>query len=54
MVEDKRMESQMKFRLSAEMKQQIQDYCEQHNITASEFIRFAVNKIFEKEDSNFL
>ena len=50
MIEDKAMENQMKFRLSAELKQQIQDYCEQHNLTASEFVRFAVNKIFEKEN----
>lgn len=49
MVGNEAMNSQMKFRLSAEMKEQIMEYCEKHNMSVSEFLRFACNKIFQQE-----
>lgn len=49
MVGNEAMNSQMKFRLSAEMKEQIMEYCEKHNMSVSEFLRFACNEIFQQE-----
>lgn len=40
---------QLKFRLTTELKNKIEDYCEQHDMNTSEFIRFACEKIFIQE-----
>lgn len=48
MIEDKRLECQMKFRLSTELKQQILNYCEKHSLNTSQFIRQACKYILNK------
>lgn len=40
-------DNSIRIRLTNSEKQRILDYCEKHNLTISEFIRFACNKIFE-------
>ena len=40
---------QMKCRLTQTEKQKVLDYCEKHDMTISEFIRQACNKIFQEE-----
>ena len=40
---------QLKFRLTEELKKQINEYCKIHDMNTSEFIRFACEKIFQKE-----
>lgn len=42
---------QVKVRITTREKEQILKYCEKHNMTVSEFIRFACFKIFQKEDN---
>lgn len=49
MLGNEAMNSQVKFRLSAEMKQQIMDYCQKYDMSVSEFLRYACEKIFDKE-----
>ena len=39
---------QLKARFTADQKQKILDYCEQYNMTVSEFIRFACEKLFQE------
>ena len=41
---------QMKCRFTQEEKDQILDYCTQHNINISEFVRIAVSRILNKEE----
>ena len=41
---------QMKCRLTQTEKQRVLDYCKKHNMTISEFVRFACETIFQKED----
>ena len=41
---------QMKCRLSQKEKEKVLEYCEQHDLTISEFVRLAVNRIFGVED----
>lgn len=41
---------QMKCRFTQEEKDQILDYCAQHNINISEFVRIAVSRILNKEE----
>lgn len=36
----------IKARVTAEMQQQIYEYCRKHNMTVSEFVRFACTEIF--------
>lgn len=36
----------IKFRLTEEQKEQIDSYCRKHNLTVSEFVRYACAKIF--------
>jgi antitoxin component of RelBE/YafQ-DinJ toxin-antitoxin module len=36
----------IKARITAEMQQQIYEYCRKHNMTVSEFVRFACSEIF--------
>jgi Arc/MetJ-type ribon-helix-helix transcriptional regulator len=43
------MKQMIKFRLTDEQKAQIDEYCRKHNITVSEFVRWACYKIFQKE-----
>lgn len=40
---------QLKFRLTSELKNKITNYCEKHDMTISEFIRFACEKIFQED-----
>ena len=42
---------QVKVRITTREKEQILEYCEKHNMTVSEFIRFACFKIFQKEEN---
>lgn len=43
------LEFQLKARFTAEQKQQILDYCEKYDMTVSEFIRYACERMFQKE-----
>ena len=40
---------QMKCRLTQQQKEQVLDYCKRNNMTISEFVRFACEKIFKEE-----
>jgi uncharacterized protein (DUF1778 family) len=40
---------QIKFRLTAEQKDKITEYCKKHDIKISEFIRSACEKIMDQE-----
>lgn len=40
---------QMKCRLTQEEKARVLAYCEKHNMSISEFVRFACEKIFQQE-----
>ena len=42
--------TQIQIRISPAEKEQIQKFAAEHNMTTSEFIRWACNKIFEKEN----
>ena len=42
----------IRFRLTAEQKEQIKDYCRKHNITVSEFVRNACETIFAVGGNN--
>lgn len=48
-MKEERKDCQLKFRLTTELKNKIADYCEQHHMNTSEFIRFACEKIFAEE-----
>lgn len=39
---------QIKFRLTASQKQAIEEYCQAHNLSVSEFLRMAANEILNK------
>lgn len=39
---------QLKCRFTPAEKEKILKYCEEHNMSISDFVRFAVSKIFEK------
>lgn len=39
---------QIKFRLTASQKQAIEEYCQAHNLSVSEFLRMAVNEFLNK------
>ena len=39
----------IEFRLTAEEKQQIKDYCKEKHLTVSEFIRMACSRIMNQE-----
>lgn len=41
---------QMKCRLTQKQKEQVLDYCKRYDISISEFVRMAVNRIFGMED----
>ena len=41
-------EFQLKARFTADQKQRILEYCEKHNMSVSDFIRFACEKIMEE------
>lgn len=47
MVENKTW--QMKCRLTPTEKEKILEYCEKHNMTISEFVRFACERIFQED-----
>lgn len=49
MVGKEAMKSNMKFRLSDELKEKILAYCEQYDMSVSAFIRDACEKIFQEE-----
>lgn len=40
---------QMKCRLTQSQKEEILDYCKKHDMTISEFVRMACEKIFNQE-----
>lgn len=40
---------QMKCRLTQREKAQVLEYCEKHDMTISEFVRYACETIFQKE-----
>lgn len=42
----------IKARVTAEMQQLIYDYCRTHNMTVSEFVRYACNEVFAATGSN--
>lgn len=45
--------NQLKFRLTEELLQKIEQYCEANNMNKSEFARFACEKIFNQwEEKN--
>lgn len=48
MINEKKMENKITIRISAELKQQIDKYCEVHNIKLSQFVRMACEEIFNK------
>lgn len=41
---------QMKCRLTQSQKEEILDYCKKHDMTISEFVRMACEKIFNQEE----
>ena len=43
-------EFQLKARFTLEQKQRILEYCEKHDMTVSEFIRYACEEILFQED----
>lgn len=45
-------DQQIKFRLTQTDKEKILTYCEKHDMTVSEFVRFACEKIFQKETND--
>lgn len=47
MIENKTW--QMKCRLTPTEKEKILEYCEKHNMTISEFVRFACERIFQED-----
>lgn len=38
-------DEQLKFRVTAEFKEKVVEYCEKHNMTISEFLRFVCESI---------
>ena len=42
---------QMKCRLTEADKQRVLDYCKEHNMTISEFVRFACETIFNQKEN---
>lgn len=40
---------QLKVRVTSSEKDKIQKYCEEHNLTISDFLRVAANKILKEE-----
>lgn len=48
MTENK--EWQMKCRLTKSEKEKVLEYCEKHNMSISEFVRYACQTIFDKEN----
>lgn len=43
-------DKQLKFRLTTADENKIKEYCEKHNMTISEFMRMACDKILMKEN----
>lgn len=41
---------QIKFRLTASQKKEIEEYCEAYGLNASEFLRLAVNEFFNRKN----
>jgi antitoxin component of RelBE/YafQ-DinJ toxin-antitoxin module len=40
---------QLKVRVTNSEKEEINNYCEEHNITISDFLRVAIGKMFKEE-----
>lgn len=45
-------ETRMEFRIETELKQDVNNYCHEHNYTASEFIREAIIKKLNTDSNN--
>lgn len=43
--------TKIELRITQQDKEKIKEYADKHNMTMSEFIRFACEKIFQKEDN---
>lgn len=51
MKEDiERKDIQIKVRVSAIEKEKIDNYCAEHNLTISDFLRVAINKLIKEEE----
>ena len=50
MRKDIASKSKIEIRLTAEEKQKIKDFAAERNMTVSEFVRYACETIFNKED----
>ena len=48
-MKDEIKDWQMKCRLTQTEKERVLQYCEKHNMTISEFVRFACEKIFQED-----
>lgn len=44
---------QMKCRLTQTEKERVLEYCEKHNMSISDFVRYACERIFYYEEKNF-
>lgn len=47
-MKDNRKDCQLKFRLTTAEKEQIDAYCETHDLTTSEFLRIAAMRMINK------
>lgn len=48
-MKDAVKDCQLKFRLTTELKERIEKYCQEHRMNYSEFIRYACESIFNGE-----